>query len=423
MTATTLPVLHPVERAVESVASSFADVADVRLWSLTDAELRALLPRLAGLTAQLAALQARVQAQAEVRDVGAVDGAISTANWLAHTTRQTHGEAHRQLRLAADLELRPATASALAAGELVVEQARVILDAVTAVEQIPDDLASARGLDRASLAGSAEARLLADAAHHDAKDLRVLGRRILDVVAPEVAEEHERRLLEAEERRAQEHTRLTMGDDGQGLVHGRFTIPSLQGAMLRKALLAFAAPKHQAAVGGLMRRPSPERMGAAFCELVERYPTDRLPTAGGVAATVVVTIALDRLLQELGAASLDDDGRISATLARRLACETGLLPAVLSGAGMPLDVGRKRRFHTEPQRAALALRDGGCTAEGCDWPPGLCHAHHDHPWSAGGGTSVDNGRLLCPKHHALAHDPGYASTALGTGKLRFTRRT
>ncbi len=242
MTATKLPVSHPVERAVETVAASLADVADVRLWSLTDAELRALLPRLAGLTARLAALQARVQAQAETRDVGAVDGATSTANWLAHTARLTRAEAHRQLRLAADLELRPATASALAAGELVVEQARVILDAVAAVERIPDDFASARDLDRASLAGCAETRLLADAAHHDAKELRVLGRRILDVVAPEVAEEHERRLLEAEERCAQERTRLTMGDDGHGLIHGRFTIPALQGAMLRKALLAFAPP-------------------------------------------------------------------------------------------------------------------------------------------------------------------------------------
>jgi hypothetical protein len=29
-------------------------------------------------------------------------------------------------------------------------------------------------------------------------------------------------------------------------------------------------------------------MGHAFCEYVERYPTDRLPQAGGVNATVVV---------------------------------------------------------------------------------------------------------------------------------------
>ena len=132
---------------------------------------------------------------------------------------------------------------------------------------------------------------------------------------------------------------------------------------------------------------------------------------------------LDKLQAGLGAGVLDDGGRISATEVRRLACEAGIIPAVLGGKSQPLDLGRKRRFHTETQRIALAVRDQGCTAEGCDYPPGLCHAHHDDPWSRGGGTSVDNGRLLCPRHHHLAHDPRYLTTRLGTGKLSFTRRT
>ena len=254
----------------------------------------------------------------------------------------------------------------------------------------------------------------------------MLGRHVLDVVAPEVAEEHERRLLEDEERRARERTRLTMSEDGHGLVHGRFSIPALHASMLRKALLGLAAPRHQAAthpVGSVAGRPSPQRLGAAFCEYVERYPADRLPHAGGASATVVVTIGLDQLHEALGAGVLDDHGRISATEARRLACEAGIIPSVLGGPGQVLDVGRRKRFHTEPQRLALALRDGGCTADGCDWPPGLCHAHHDVAWSRGGPTSVTNGRLLCPRHHTLAHHPGYATTRLGTGKLRFTRRT
>ena len=138
---------------------------------------------------------------------------------------------------------------------------------------------------------------------------------------------------------------------------------------------------------------------------------------------MVVTIRLDQLQAALGAGVLDDHGRISATEARRLACEAAIISTVLGGTGQVLDLGRRRRFHTEPQRLALALRDGGCTAEGCDWPPGLCHAHHDIAWSHGGDTSLANGRLLCPRHHTLAHDPAHTTTPLGTGKLRFTRRT
>ena len=74
-------------------------------------------------------------------------------------------------------------------------------------------------------------------------------------------------------------------------------------------------------------------------------------------------------------------------------------------------------------RITMAVRDGGCTAAGCETPPGLCHAHHDTPWSQGGGTSVDNGRLLCPHHHRRVHDPRFEVTRLPSGKVSFHRRT
>ena len=217
-----------------------------------------------------------------------------------------------------------------------------------------------------------------------------------------------------------------MADDGHGKVHGRFTLPAAQAAMLKKALLAFAAPKHRAAVDGHHaageRRPSAERLGQAFAELIERYPTDKLPAAGGVNATIVVTMDLSTLLGGLKAASLDTGETITGDQARRWACEAGIIPAVLGGKSQVLDLGRTRRYHTKSQRIAMALEQGGCTAEGCDWPPGLCHAHHEILWSLGGGTSVEHGRLLCPRHHARAHDPRYAMTKFG-GKVAFSRRT
>ena len=425
MSAAPTDRLHPVARAVAKATSVLSEAVEVPLFGLDDGELRDLAVEVTRLASTLSAVEGAALAQAEARDVGDEVGATSTANWLAHETRLTRVEAHRRVRLARDLEARPRVAAALAAGELIPEQARVICDAIAELDAIPADLVAARDLDRAALQAQAETHLLAEAAHHDAKGLRILGRHLLDVVAPEVADEHERRLLEHEEERARQKTRLTMSEDGQGCVHGRFTLPVLQAAMLRKALLALAAPRHRTAVDGASPGPgqtSAERLGQAFAEYVERYPADRIPDAGGVPATVVVTIDLTRLQKGLGAGVLDDGGRISATAVRRLACEAAILPAVLGGKGQPLDVGRRRRFHTTAQRIALALRDGGCTAEGCDHPPGLCHAHHDIAWSRGGSTTVADGRLLCPRHHALAHNPRYRSTRLGTGKLRFTRR-
>ncbi|MGZ6754097.1 MAG: HNH endonuclease signature motif containing protein, partial [Nocardioides sp.] len=81
-------------------------------------------------------------------------------------------------------------------------------------------------------------RLLDLAEHHDAKDLRVLGRRILDVVDPQRADAEEEKQLRKDEAKAAQTMRLTMSDDGHGRVYGRFTLPVAQGAMLKKILLA-----------------------------------------------------------------------------------------------------------------------------------------------------------------------------------------
>ncbi|MCW2798246.1 DUF222 domain-containing protein [Nocardioides sp.] len=255
--------------------------------------------------------------------------------------------------------------------------------------------------------------------------MRNLGRAILTTVAPEIGEAQEAHLLDREEQAAQAAARLTLTDDGHGKTYLRATLPTLQATMLKKALMAIGAPRHQCAVVGVVpaRRTGPERMGKAFLEHLESYPVDRLPRAGGVAATVVVTMSLEALMGGLSAAHLDTGQWISPDLARKLACEAGIIPVVLDGDSVPLDVGRKARFHTQPQRVAVATRDKTCTAHGCDWPPGLCHVHHTTPWTQGGGTSVKEGRLLCPRHHARAHDPSYTITHLPGGKVAFNRRT
>ncbi len=334
MSAAPTEHLHPVARAVAEATSALREAIGLPLFGLGGAELRELCRQLTSLASTLTSLDGAALAQAESCDVAAEVGATSTANWLAHEMKLTRKEAHRRVKLARDLETFPATSAALAAGEVVAEQAGVICHAVARLDKIPADLVADRDLDLCALKAHAEQHLLAEAAHHDAKGLQILGRHLLDVIAPEVAEEHERRLLEQEEERARQKTRFTMTEDGQGCVHGRFTLPALQASMLKKALLALAAPKHQAAVDGttpVPGRPSAERMGQAFAEYVERYPADRIPDAGGVPASLVITMDLEKLLRGLGAGVLDDGGRISATEARRLACEAGIIPAVLGG--------------------------------------------------------------------------------------------
>ncbi|WP_172421839.1 HNH endonuclease signature motif containing protein [Enemella evansiae] len=95
-------------------------------------------------------------------------------------------------------------------------------------------------------------------------------------------------------------------------------------------------------------------------------------------------------------------GPMSAQQLRLLACDAEIIPVVLNSMGVPLDVGETQRFFEGELRAALVARDGGCVFPGCDQPARRCDAHHIRPVWAGGPTSLDNGVLLCPHHHALA---------------------
>jgi hypothetical protein len=100
---------------------------------------------------------------------------------------------------------------------------------------------------------------------------------------------------------------------------------------------------------------------------------------------------------------IDTGCEVSASEVRRMACNAGLVPAVLGGDSRVLDLGRSRRLFDQHQRLALALRDGGCSFPRCDRPAAWCEAHHVTPFSADGSTDVSNGALLCSFHHHLIH--------------------
>ena len=131
----------------------------------------------------------------------------------------------------------------------------------------------------------------------------------------------------------------------------------------------------------------------------------------------------ESLLGGLRAASLDTGGHLSAGEARRLACRAGIIPAVLDGGPRSSTSGGSAGSTPNPRGSPLPTATAAAPPLGCDAPPGLCHAHHDQPWSRGGPTDTTTGRLLCPRHHTLAHDPRYTTNPAAHGKLMFVRRT
>jgi hypothetical protein len=137
------------------------------------------------------------------------------------------------------------------------------------------------------------------------------------------------------------------------------------------------------------------------CRLV--LNTGDLPENGGDRPQLTVTIRFSDLRDQVGAATLDTGDRLTATHARRLACDAHLLPAVLGSQGQVLDVGQSRRLITGALRRALVVRDGGCAFPGCDRPPRWTEGHHIRSWVDGGPTSLDNSVLLCGPHHRMIH--------------------
>ncbi len=257
-----------------------------------------------------------------------------------------------------------------------------------------------------------EAGLVAAAARLDPPRLRAAARRALAAlpVPDAVVDAHENTILVGEEERAARAARLTWHDNQDGTISGQFTVPLLAGTILAKILHQMTSPRRTprttstgdpTAGGGAGSGEWAHRYGLAFTHLLEHLPTDHLHPK--TAATIVITLPLTDLHARLRAATLDTGDHISAGTARRLACTAGLLPAVLGGPSLPLDLGRRTRLFTDTHRIALATRYTSCAATGCDRPYAWTELHHRDPWSHGGPTNLDHAVPLCRAHHTQLH--------------------
>jgi hypothetical protein len=178
-------------------------------------------------------------------------------------------------------------------------------------------------------------------------------------------------------------------------------------ATFRSFIERLAAPR-PAAEGIPDPRTAVQRNADALVEVCGlARAAQACPTTGGQPPHLSVTLDWEVLRTGLGSATLDYGTHLSASEARRWACEAKIIPVMLGGASEPLDVGRAMRTVPLPIRRALIARDQGCAFPGCDRPPGLCQAHHCQHWADGGETSMENCVLLCETHHRHVHCTGW----------------
>lgn len=421
MTDRPLTLDHPVLTCARELDAALDRVAGIDPVLMTTPAKAAALKELSRVSERTRGLLLRVLANAD--DVALDDGARSAAAWLAHETRSVHGPAAAAGRLAEALDERwRLLQDSLLEGLVNEQQAAVI---ARALDELPAAV-------NAEIRAKAETYLVAQAADFDAKALRLLGRKVLEVVAPDAFDDDERKKLEDEEKRARRTTQLMMRGRGDGTTDIHIRVSDAIAARLRTYLESYASPRREH-LHPTLDRTDPDTgerisyavlLGRAFCAMLESIPALRLPKHGGSATTVVVTIPLKALRDEVGSAGLDTGDKISASEAIRLACNASIMPLVLGGEGQPLHLGRARRLFDSKQRLAMAVRDGECRARGCDIPATWCEAHHrGKPWRDGGRTNIDEGVLLCSWHHHRAHDLEYSTEHLPSGDVRFRRRT
>ena len=163
--------------------------------------------------------------------------------------------------------------AALASGAVNVPQAHVIVEALDA---LPDSLDS-------ETRAKAEAHLIGQAGHFGPKELRRLGRGLLEVIAPEIADEAEYQRLVAEEKRSRAETRLNIRDRGDGTSDITARIPTPLAHRFKTYLDAYTSPTLGHPLGDVDQLPLPRRRGEAFCALLENLPVSGLPKHGGTA--------------------------------------------------------------------------------------------------------------------------------------------
>jgi hypothetical protein len=390
--------------------------------------LRRLLDRLEGQwLRELADLDARGAAGA---DQGVQ--AASTASWLRARLRMGATAATSCVRTARAVFCGPLTktAAALIQGEVSPAHATVLahgthdLPTHIAVEAEPVLVEAARRLDPPRLRRAiGHLRLVAD---------------------PEGAE------ADRERRHAGRWLRLAPTFEGMVALDG--LLEAEAGQTLLAALEPLARPTNadDARTGG-------QRTADALTELARRQlEGGRLPQSGGVRPQLTVTVELDSLLGHPGTlgGDLGGLGPLDPEGCRRLACDGAVtrvlvthhpaahrshrdtslpaqahegltarlrtvaarLPLALGGAPtQPLEVGRTTRVVQPAQRAALAVRDGGCVVPDCDRPLAWCEAHHLRHWADGGPTDLANLALLCRAHHRTVHEGGWRLTRAPDG--------
>ncbi|WP_190812601.1 HNH endonuclease signature motif containing protein [Saccharopolyspora pogona] len=374
--------------------------------SCTDAELAARIRELEEGMRVLMMEQLQCIAEADHRGGYAELGFRSAQVWLQGLLNIDARDAKTRVKVARNVEDRqslygevmpadlPETAAALAEGAIGLEHARVIVDGV---RRLPE-------YARCHQVGEVESTLAGYARMMTPRELEKLAERIRYLLDQDGAYDDE------EDQHESRELHYTVARDGMTVIKARLDREA--GAKFAALMQPLAAPRPEVE-GEKDPRTVGQRNADGFAAILDlALDHDGVPRSGGQRPHITISIDFEDLKRGLGfvaaetglPGTLNTERAITAENARRIACDAEVLPMVLGGDGLPLEVGRAKRTAPTHLRAALLQRDGVCAFPGCDRPPGTPEAHHIAHWVDGGSTELGNMVMLCGHHHRTLHN-------------------
>jgi hypothetical protein len=371
-----------MSKGIDELAEAIDSLLDVDPTVLTDDELHQLVTSVQRQRHRLAAVAAAATASWDQRMVWADNGARSAAVRLANETSSSTSSASVDLRRARQLRSMPATATALASGDISPDHVDLLSKA-------------AQPWRNASFADHEDTLV------EQCKFLRFAdARKMIDYwCARADADAAEDR---AERQRNAAHLNVSPTLDGTVVITG--TLDPIGGSIVSDELTRIERELYLADKRDGITRTASQRRAAALVEMATRSAT--APAGGRRPKPLFTALVGDETLSHL--CELANGMIVTPGQVVQWAGDADLETVLFDGPSTVISVSHRRGF-TGALRRAVQVRDRHCRhTSGCDVPADQCDVDHIVPHAAAGPTSQFNGKLECTPHNRDSdrHDHG-----------------
>jgi hypothetical protein len=379
--------------ALTALTTAVNDLAAIEPIGLSNESLERLIVQIRHEATRLLAVEAKVTSTFDLRAGWRHDGSRSMAAWLARRCHTSARASRAQVRRAKRLRGMPATAAALAAGE--IDDAHVAILSMLA--------GSPRKVIRDAFS-DAEETLVEFAKDLEFEDFVAACRHWEDTVDPDGTEQQAADDVAARRLHASEIIRGNVVIDG--------LLDPVRGAVFALGLKRIERELFDAdwaeaklihgehtRIDHLERTPA-QRRADALVEMAKRAQT--APADGKQPRPLFVAhVGYEnsaRRMCELNNGTVVAPGQLLPYLA-----DADLERLVWGPGDRTVTLSKTARFFTGPVRRAMEHRDRQCQHPGCTEEAEFCEGDHIRPRSHGGETTLENGQMMCGRHNRHAY--------------------